>query len=195
MGLFMSPACPSPSSWKTQMQINQFHSNFSYKNVCKQPLNMEWQALTEFGKAHFWRSGFIRRLKQNCNWKSCFLWLVPCSLNWEKGLFLVLFLVVCALLPQLVIHSCFARSFLVNSGQIDWVFFKQNQSWEHSCLSFDGKRDFYVCSCVHLYFKTVTSKYSTRKRDSCLVSAFHRSWLQGQASTIAQQRKIIPQAW
>lgn len=111
MGLFMSPASPSPSSWKTRMQINQFHSNFSYKNVCKQPLNMEWQAPEEFGKARFWRSGFVRRLKQSCNWESCFLWLLPCSINWEKWLFLVLFLVVCALLPQLVIHSCFARSF------------------------------------------------------------------------------------
>lgn len=121
MGLFMSPASPSPSSCRTQMQINQFHSNFSYKNVCKQPLNMEWQAPKEFSRACFWRSGFIRILKQNGNLQSCFLWLLPCSLIWEKWLFLVLAFLLC-------VHCCLSlwytpvlQGALVNSGQIDWL--------------------------------------------------------------------------
>lgn len=119
IGLFMSPASPSPSSCKTRMQINQFHSNFSYKNVCKQPLNVEWQAPKEFGRACFWRSRFVRRLKQNCNWESCFLWLLPCSLNWEQWLFLVLSFLLCVHCYLSLWYTPVLQGALVNSGQTD----------------------------------------------------------------------------
>lgn len=185
----MSPASPSPSSWKTQMQINQFHSNFSYKNVCKQPLNMEWQTPKEFGKLASGKADLSGGSNRTVTGKAAFCGCCLALLIGKSSCSLCsFFLVVCVLLPQLVTHSCFARSFSKQWTTNRRNHFQQNQSWEHSCLSFDGKRHFYVCSCVHLHFKT-DIKIRTRKRDSCLVSAFHINGLQGQTSTIAQQRE------
>lgn len=116
-GPVLVPFSPSPSSWKIQMQINHFHSNFSYKNMS---VGRHWlwndkpqKSLTKLacGKADL--SGIW-------NWtvtgEAAFC---DCNLplligRW--GCFMCSFLGVHALLPQLVIHFGFARSFSKQCG-------------------------------------------------------------------------------
>lgn len=146
---------------------------------------MKWQAPKEFDKVSLWKSRFVRRLKQNCNWGSCFLWLL--SSPGDEAVSCALFL-VCT-------HCCLSLWYLLckelwqavgKLTLLDSFPSKINPGF----LNFDGKMDFCACSLyVHLHSKTATFKYNTRKRDLSLVSAFHWNWLQGQTPTIAQQRE------
>lgn len=38
---------------------------------------MKWETSNEFNKVGLQKGRSVRRLKQNCNWGSCFMWLLP----------------------------------------------------------------------------------------------------------------------
>lgn len=148
-----------PSPLPLQMQTNPFPSDFSYKNMSA---SRQWlwneepqKSLTKLacGKADL-SEGWNRTVIGAAFYDSYLPLLIG---RW--GCFMCSFPGVCAHCSLRLWYSHFARSF--SKQQANWpclnLFPKQNQSWEHSHLSFDGKRDF--CACYfHIHSKTVTSK-------------------------------------
>lgn len=87
---------------------------------------MKCQALKELDKISLWKSRFVRRLKQNCNGEAAFCgcYIPPLIGRW--GCFRCSFLGVHALLPQLKIHSCFAR--ILSKQQANWPCLNLSQA-------------------------------------------------------------------